>query len=61
MWSVHNNWLVGNSDKRGRAERWGHWRYNHTSDTCLPRQKDAERREVELLIMSDTIDAKMVR
>ena len=35
VWSVHNNWVVGNVVKIERARRFGHWFYNETCDCCL--------------------------
>jgi len=35
VWSVHNNWVVGNDVKIKRAKAFHHWFYNETSDSCL--------------------------
>jgi len=35
VWSVHNNWVIGNDVKIARVKQFGHWFFNETSDSCI--------------------------
>ena len=35
IWSIHNNWIVGNSKKIGRFREWNQYLYDEMSDKCF--------------------------
>jgi len=34
IWTIHNNWYVGNNEKKERAQSWGHWMLDDQKNAC---------------------------